>query len=181
MKVALNALVGGLLLGGIIHIAVVLLVPLYADNDAWARVQTFDAGMRFRTLPRSTPAGEAMPSLDPLMAHAVCSFNLANGAVRITATLPDTFWSAAVFDRRGRNVFSLNDASTQDERLDLVLTTPVQMAQIRQNPPETLETAIIFERALEEGFVLLRVLVPDESWDAIVNGALDAVRCESGV
>ncbi|MHA1158892.1 MAG: DUF1254 domain-containing protein [Alphaproteobacteria bacterium] len=177
----LKAMIGGLLLGGVVHIVIVLLVPLYADKDAWARIQAFDAELRFSAVPQAGPGDEALPLLDPRMAHAVCQFDLAAGAIKITAAMPDTFWSIAIFDRRGRNVYSLNDAATDGPTLDLVLTTPVQMAQIRQNPPELLETAIIFERAMGLGFAVLRVLVQDDSLADTVREALARARCEQGL
>jgi uncharacterized membrane protein len=156
-------LIGGLLLGGIIHIAIVFMVPYHADQDAWTQIDRFGADDQFHLLPQSQPGAEPLKSLDPWMLHAVCRFSLANGPLRITAALPDSFWSVALFDRRGRNMYSLNDRSAERTRLDLAVITPVQMAQIRQDPPPTLETAIVVELPLEEGFALLRVFVADET------------------
>ena len=178
MKTILGAVIGGLLLGGIIHIAIVFLVPFYASNDAWARIQAFNAELRFHVLPQSAPDAEVLTSLDPRMMHAVCRFDLESGPVRITVAFPRTFWSIAVFDRRGRNVYSLNDGSADRSDLDLALITPVQMALLRQDPPESLETAIIVERAMEQGFVLLRAFVADQSAAGGIRAALARAACE---
>ena len=178
MKTLLGATIGGLLLGGIIHIAIVFLVPLYASNDAWARIQAFNADLRFNVLPQAAPDSEVLSSLDPRMMHAVCQFDLGPGPVRIRAAFPHTFWSIAVFDRRGRNIYSLNDGSADDAALDLVLITPVQMALVRQDPPQSLETAIIVERAMSVGFVLLRTFINDDSAADGIASALAAATCE---
>jgi uncharacterized membrane protein len=177
MKRTILFLVGGLMLGGIIHIVVVFMVPYYADRDAWAQMDRLGADDRFHALPLPQPGAEPLRSLDPWMLHAVCRFSLADGPVRITAALPDDFWSIAVFDRRGRNVYSLNDRSADRTRLDLAVITPVQMAQLRQDPPETLETAIVIEVPLEEGFALLRVFVADESKLPEAARALQSADC----
>ena len=177
MKRTLLFLVGGLLLGGIIHIAIVFLVPLYAPNDAWAQVTRFGRDGEFHTLPIPEAGSEPIASLDPRMLHAVCRFTLDDGPVRISAAFPDEFWSVAVFDRRGRNVYSLNDRAVQRSRLDLAILTPVQMAQLRQNPPASLETAIVLELPLEDGFVLLRAFVPDGSLLPSVEQALQDADC----
>jgi uncharacterized membrane protein len=60
-------------------------------------------------------------------------------------------------------MFSLNDRSAERTRLDLAVITPVQMAQLRQNPPESMETAIVVELPIEEGFAMLRLFVADET------------------
>jgi uncharacterized membrane protein len=166
-------LIGGLLLGGIIHIAVVFMVPYYADRDAWAQMRQFGPDDRFHVLPLPQAGSEPLRSLDPWMLHAVCRFSLASGPVRITAALPDDFWSIAIFDRRGRNMYSLNDRSAERTRLDLAVITPVQMAQLRQDPPPSLEQAIVIELPIDEGFALLRVFVAD---DTKFQAAARAVR-----
>ncbi len=178
MKTVLGGLIGGLLLGGIIHIAIVFLVPLYATNDAWSRIQDFNAHLKFHVLPQSAPDSEVLTLLDPRLMHAVCRFDLESGPVRINVTFPRTFWSAAVFDRRGRNVYNLNDGSAGGSALDLALITPIQMALLRQNPPASLETAIIVERAMKEGFVLLRAFVGDDSAADGISAALSRASCQ---
>jgi uncharacterized membrane protein len=168
---------GGLLLGGIIHIAVVFMVPYYADGDAWAQLDRFSADDRFQVLSMSEPGAEPLSSLDPRMLHAVCRFSLGASPIRITATLPDHYWSVAIFDRRGRNVYSLNDRSADRTKLDLAVITPVQMAQLRQEPPEVLDTAIVVEIPISEGFALLRVFVPDDTELGEATTALRTAAC----
>jgi uncharacterized membrane protein len=102
---------GGVLLAGIIHIVVIFLVPYFATRDAWSEVGRFGRDGKFHVLPLAEPGSEALPAMDPRILHAVCRFSLGEGPVRIRASLPDDFWSVALFDRRGRNLYSLNDRS----------------------------------------------------------------------
>jgi uncharacterized membrane protein len=168
---------GGLIVGGMIHVAIVFLIPGLAGKDAWAQMARFGPDGQFHTIPMPTAGAEAIPDLDPRMMQAVCRFTLANGPVRINADLPDEFWSVAVFDRRGRNVYSLNDRAAERARLDLAILTPVQMAQMRQNPPASLESAIVLEQPLDVGFVLIRAFVPDDSMLPTVTQALAGASC----
>jgi len=170
-------IVGGILLGGIIHVAIVFMVPLYASHDAWAEMRQFGPDGRFHLLPTPQPGSKALSSLDPLMLQAVCVFSLADGPVRIRANLPDEFWSVAVFDRGGRNVYSLNDRAAEHEQLDLAILTSLQMAQMRQNPPASLESAIVVELPIDAGFVLLRSFVPDDSMTPQATVALRSADC----
>jgi uncharacterized membrane protein len=111
------------------------------------------------------------------MIYSVCRFSLADGPVRIRAALPDDFWSVAIFDRRGRNLYSLNDRSADTSQLDLAVITPVQMAQLRQDPPPSLETAVVVELPIETGFALFRVFVADESLFGRASRALASADC----
>jgi uncharacterized membrane protein len=169
--------IGGLLLGGIIHIAIVFLVPYYAPNDAWAQVRGLGRDRQFHTLPAAEAGAEPIASLDPRMLHAICRFDLASGPLRVRAEFSDEFWSVAVFDRRGRNVYSLNDRAVERSRLDMAILTPVQMAQLRQDPPASLETAIVLELPIDSGFVLLRAFVPNGSLLPSVSSALQGADC----
>jgi uncharacterized membrane protein len=177
MKRTMLFAIGGLLLGGIIHIVVVFLVPLYAQHDAWTQMKRFGRDGQFHSLPLSVAGVEPLPGLDPRMLHAVCRFSLAEGPVRIRASLPADFWSVGIFDRRGRNIYSLNDRSAATPVLDLAVITPVQMAQLRQDPPASLETAIVIEVPIDVGFVLLRVFVADESLLENASAALRTADC----
>lgn len=177
MRRTLLFALGGLLIGGIVHVAIVFLVPFYAGKDAWAQIARFGADGQFHTLAMAESGNEPIVGLDPKMMVAVCRFSLANGPLRVRADLPDEFWSAAVFDRRGRNVYSLNDRAAEKSHLDLAIMTPVQLAQLRQNPPPALETAIVLELPIQTGFVLLRAFVPDESMLPGTTASLHGADC----
>ncbi|MEO8667566.1 MAG: DUF1254 domain-containing protein [Bauldia sp.] len=181
MRRTLLFALGGLLLAGIIHIAVVFMVPLFADRDAWAQMRQFGRDGRFHPLPVPEPGAEPLLSLDPRMIYSVCRFSLGQGPVRIRASLPNDFWSVAIFDRRGRNVYSLNDRSAERSRLDLAVVTPVQIAQLRQDPPPSLETAIVIELPIDVGFALLRVFVADDSLMASAVGSLATADCSGSL
>lgn len=168
---------GGLMLAGIIHIVTVLMVPYFATNDAWAEMRRFGRAETFHVLPLAEAGAEPLAGLDPRMLQAVCRFTLENGPVRITASLPADFWSIAIFDRRGRNAYSINDRAADGEELDLVVITPVQMAQLRQDPPEALENAIVIELPIGEGLALLRVFVADETLLPHARAALETADC----
>ncbi len=181
MRRTLLFAVAGLLLGGIIHIAVVFMVPYYATRDAWAQMKQFGPDGQFHVLPLPEPGAEPLASLDPHMLQAVCRFSLADGPVRVLATLPNEFWSVAIFDRRGRNVYSLNDRSSDGPRLDLAILTPVQMAQLRQDPPASFDTAVVVELPIDDGFGLLRVFVPDSSLMPAATQALTGADCSASL
>ena len=179
MNRTLLYVIGGLMLAGIIHIATVIMIPYFATADAYSSMRQFGRDGAFHVLPEARAGHEPLVDLDPQMLYGVCRFSLEDGPIQVTADLPDTFWSVAVFDRRGRNAYSLNDRSAGRTEVDLVVITPVQMAQLRRNPPEELETAIVVELPIETGFVLLRVFVPDDTMLPRARDALAAADCSA--
>ena len=67
MKRTIIFIIGGLLLSGIIHIAIVFMVPYYADHDAWAEMHRFGRDGQFHVLPVPEAGAEPLASLDPRM------------------------------------------------------------------------------------------------------------------
>ena len=79
MRRTILFIIGGILLGGIIHIAIVFMVPYYADHDAWAEMHRFGRDGQFHVLPVPEAGAEPLASLDPRMVQAVCRFSLGAG------------------------------------------------------------------------------------------------------
>jgi uncharacterized membrane protein len=178
MTRALVAAFAGLLIGAAMHIAIVLLVPLFAVADAWTKVAALGADGVFRIVPAATAGSAALPG-DPRMFSAICRFDLTDAPIRIRATLPDTFWSVALFDRRARNLYSLNDSSSEQSRLDLLVVTPAQAATLGANPPASLQTAILAELPFDAGMAVIRAFVTDAAAAAEVAAALATADCNA--
>lgn len=181
MKRLLLYVLGGLLLGGIIHIGVILLVPEFATRDAWTSLGRLGPDGAFHLLPPTAAATTGLTDLDPAMAHAACRFTLQEGPIRIRAKMPDEFWSLAVFDRRGSNVYSLNDRTAERSDIDLVIATPLQMAKLRENPLPALDRAIIIELPIARGFLLIRAFVPNPTLAPAAETALRSADCAASL
>ncbi|WP_407047997.1 hypothetical protein [Methyloraptor flagellatus] len=172
-------LLGGLALGGIIHVVTVLGVPHFAERDAWARVAAFGPDGRFNAIPRVAPGVKPLPGIDPAMAHAVCRFSLAKAPVRIKAELPDNYWSIALYDRAGLVVYSLNDRAAEQKPIDVLIATAEQIAQLRENPPEDFENIVIVDWPDRDGFAMLKAFVPTPSLRPEIEAALGTASCQA--
>ena len=64
MKRTILFAIGGILLGGIIHIAVVFMVPYYANRDAWAQMDTFGPDDEFHILPLTEAGARVAGQVD---------------------------------------------------------------------------------------------------------------------
>ena len=78
-------LLGGILLGGIVHLVTVLMLPRMRDaQDAYARLTPIAPVNRVTPIPAPTPENAAMPFMDPAFAMAVCRYDPApNGSAEI--------------------------------------------------------------------------------------------------
>lgn len=169
---------GGLMLGGIIHIIAVILVPDFTADDAWTRVAAFGPDGRFNLMPPVEPGAEPLPMLDPTMAHAVCRFRLEDGPVRLDAEIPETFWSFSLFNRRGETTYSFNDRTSGEGKLAMLVLTRAQLSVLRENPPDDLESLIVIETEDSHVFALLRAFAPDLTDRTGIRTALRAAKCE---
>jgi len=178
MKRMLYTLIVGLVLAGIIHILIILLIPSYAERDAWAKLEKTGEPWNFSivSLPGDTDSSE-LPLVDPSFGVAACRFNLKTAPLIVETNGVVPFWSVAVFDRLGRNIYSFNDRTAIGRRLFMVVVDPVQMASIRKNPPEDIERAVLIESEISEGYVLIRALSDDGSRTPELTSFLEDADC----
>lgn len=178
MRSLLHALILGLLGAGIVHIAVLFLVPEFSERDAWSRLAMTSDLYKMTRLDAEAGGAPVVKSVDPLFYAAACRFDLTDGIVRIKAPGNVPFWSASVYDHSGHNIYSFNDHGANSGVLDTVVLTPAQMIDVRRDLPEDLQGAIFVEAPIDEGIFVVRAFVPDESWKPIVSRFLQQSACE---
>lgn len=173
----LRALLFGLVGAGIIHIAVVLLVPTYSDRNAWSRISAYGGDWQFHPVTAEGQPGTVPLAFDPLFGAAACRFDITDLPAHITGigTLP--YWSISVYNRQGENIYSINDRTAIADQLDLVVATPLQMIELNKSKPVAAEDSVLIEADMDEGFVVIRSFVPDESWKAQVDDFLKSASC----
>ena len=117
-------LLGGLLLGGIVHLATVLLLPRTATQDAYARLA---ADRRRSTawcaLPAPTPDNAVLPFMDPAFAIAVCRYDLADGPLKLRVPVSQAYTSVSFYTRNGVAYYAINDRAAGRRIIELDLMT----------------------------------------------------------
>lgn len=175
----LYALLLGVIGAGIVHIVVLLLIPRFSEQDAWALISEAGPAYTMVSLKQSSAGETVLSDADPMFEVAACRFDLADGPVQITSDGTVPYWSLSVFDRRGTNIYSLNDRSAADGELDVIVATPAQLLELRKAPPEQYADSVIIEADTEEGIAVLRSFMPDPTWRRIVERHLAAAACET--
>jgi len=77
-------ILGGALLGGIVHLASVIILPRTATQDAYARLAPIAPVNSVVALPAPTPEKAVIPFMDPAFASAICLYDLTQGPVKLT-------------------------------------------------------------------------------------------------
>ncbi|WP_269932223.1 DUF1254 domain-containing protein [Aminobacter sp. HY435] len=164
---------------GIAHIVILLLVPNFSERDAWSRLAMVAGPNKVVRLDQDVGGAPVVKSLDPSFYDAACRFDLADGVVRIDNAGKVPYWSASVYDRSGQNIYSFNDRTATDGNLDFVVLTPAQMIELRKELPTEFEKSIFVETPIDEGIVVVRAFVPDDSWRPTISRFLDGINCDT--
>ena len=154
------ALFAMLLIAGIVHIATVFLVPRYAPHDGWSRLAPILGERGWTLLTPDAHGLDPVPGLDPLFVHAACRLDLAAAPASLVLEPPERFWSAALYDRQGQIVFSLNDRTAAARALDMLVVTPSQNARLREAPREDIAETIVVEAPASQLLALVRLYAP---------------------
>ena len=170
-------LLSGIAGAALLHIIIILAIPAYAERDAWTKINALGPTEFFHILPMDKPGG--LTSANPFIRTAVCRFDIAEKPVRITASGLAYYWSLAIFDPGANEVYSMNDRTATDKKLDIAVVTPLQMIGYRKSLPETLTDSVLIEFPGTTGYLVLRTVTPDASWELIVREFLSSAVCQS--
>lgn len=179
MLKVIYAVLVGIVGAGIVHIVVLLLLPYYAERDAWTLISEAGPEYSMVQLNRTAAAATVLSDADPLFEVGACRFDLAQGMVHISGSERMPYWSLSLFDRRGINIYSLNDRTATDGVLDVVIATPAQLLEFRRSAPEEYAESVVVEADASEAIAVVRSFVPDISWRQTVERNLAATTCEA--
>jgi uncharacterized membrane protein len=169
--------VAGLVLGGIIHIVVILTLPAFAATRAWDRIAALDALNKPVVLPEVAQGQPNPLGLDPDLAYAVCRFDLRGGAASISGDLPEDFWSIAVYDRAGTVIYSGTNRDNASQSLNVGFFDPGQTQLLAQQKLDVDDDLDIVEVQEDDVFALVRLAPPESVMRPRYEDALRALTC----
>jgi uncharacterized membrane protein len=166
---------GTFLAAGAIHICAILLVPMLAKSDGWSRLMPFAGDNRFTEIPSSASGGVA--GLDPLFVNGACRIDLSEAPAGITVDARDRFWSVALYDPSGVIIFSLNDRTAVEGKLDMIVVDQEQNAKLKKAPSEEIEQTIVVESSSDDLIALLRLFAPTRTAQEDARRILARAEC----
>lgn len=170
-------LLGGLLLGGIIHIIVILTLPMLAEETTWSRIEAFEAKNHMLILP-AVEAGKPNPlGLDPELVYGLCQVDLSTGPAYLRGMLPDAFWSLALFNEAGAVIYSTTNRDGIGQTVDLGIFNAAQTRLLAQQQLDIEEGLLVVEAPSDRLFLLVRLSPPHEVMRARFAERLSAISC----
>jgi uncharacterized membrane protein len=171
-------LLGGLLLGGIVHLATVLLLPKLATQDAYARVAAIAPVNTVTPLPPPSPEDAVLPFMDPAFAVTVCRFDLSGGPLKFSVPVSPAYTSVSFYTRTDVPFYAINDRAAGRRVIELDLMTQAQRDQLPLNEEITAADRLIVASPTTTGLIVIRALAPEPSLMPVARTALTATRCQ---
>ena len=171
-------LLGGLMLGGVVHLGSVLALPRTATQDAYSRLAPISPLNVVAALPVPTPDNATLPFMDPAFAVAVCRYDLSGGPLKITTPVGQSYTTLSFQPRFGVAYYAINDRAAGRRIIELELMTAEQRSLLPEDEEVTAADRLIVESPTPSGIVVLRALASEPSAMPVARGILAAARCQ---
>ena len=170
-------LLGGALLGGIVHLATVLMLPTLAAQDAYSRLAPISPVNSVAAIPSPTPEKAAMPFMDPAFAVAVCRYDLTNGPLKFSVPVSQAYTSVSFYTRSDIAYYAINDRAAGRRVIELDLMTTQQRNELPDDEEVTAADRLIVESPTATGLILIRALSPEPGLMSMARRALASAQC----
>jgi uncharacterized membrane protein len=170
-------IVGGVLLGGIVHLATVIILPRTATQDAYARLTAVAPVNTVVALPAPTPEKAVMPFMDPAFASAVCRYDLSKGPLKLTVPVSPAYTSVSFYNRNDVAYYAINDRAAGRRVIELDLMTSAQQEQVPEDEEVTAADRLIVESPTPTGLIAIRAMAPEPGLMRAAQAAIAAAKC----
>ncbi|SMQ61030.1 Uncharacterized membrane protein [Devosia lucknowensis] len=170
-------LIGGVLLGGVIHIVTILALPLLAEETTWTRVSAYEAANRIVILPRIEPGQPNPLQLDPELIYGLCQIDLGEGPAYLSGVLPDAFWSVALYNQSGVVSYSTTNRDGIGQTVEVGIFNAAQTRLLAQQQIDIAEGLLVVESTTDDLFALVRLSPPHEAMRPRFEQELSEISC----
>jgi uncharacterized membrane protein len=171
-------LLGGMLLGGVVHLATILLLPRIATQDAYSRLAPLAPVNKVVPLPAPAPDKAAMPFMDPAFAVAVCRYDLGSAPLKFSVPISQAYTSVSFYTRSDVAYYAINDRAAGRRVIELDLMTPDQHNDLPDNEEITAADRLIVESPSTTGLIIIKALAAEPGLLAAAQNTLAAARCQ---
>ena len=171
-------LLGGILLGGVVHLATVLLLPRMANQDAYSRLAPVTPVNKVVPIPAPSPDKAAMPFMDPAFAMAVCRYDLTKAPLKFSVPISQACTSVSFYTRSDIAYYAINDRAAGRRVIELDLMTAEQHSEVPDNEEITAADRLIVESPTNTGLIVIKALAAEPGLLAAAQSSLTAARCQ---
>ena len=170
-------LLGGVLLGGVVHLATVLLLPSMATQDAYSRLAPLAPVNKVVPVPAPSPEKSAMPFMDPAFAMAVCRYDLTAAPLKFSVPISQAYTSVSFYTRSDIAYYAINDRAAGRRVIELDLMTHDQHNELPDNEEITAADRLIVESPTSTGLIVIKALAAEPGLLASAQSLLTSARC----
>jgi len=170
-------LLGGALLGGVVHLFTVIILPRTATQDAYARLERITPVNTVTALPLPTPENAAMPFMDPAFASAVCRYDLSQGPLKIIVPVSLPYTSISFYTRYDVAYYAINDRAAGRRVIELDLMTTQQHNDMPEEEDVTAADRLIVDSPTMTGLIAIRALAPEAGLMPTAQSAIASAQC----
>jgi uncharacterized membrane protein len=174
----LFAIIGGVLLGGVVHLVSVLALPRIATQDAYSRLTPLTKLNAVTALPLASPNTAPMPFMDPAFAIAVCRYDLSTGPIKLAVPVSQAYTSVSFYTRSDVAYYAINDRSAGRRVIELDLMTEAQHAELPEDEDVTAADRLIIDSPTATGLIVLKALAPEPGLMPQAQASLAASSCK---
>lgn len=172
-------ILGGVLLGGVVHIVTVLALPMTATKDAYTRLSALAPIDSVTVLPQPTPKKSVLPYMDPAFATSICRFNLVPGPMALSIAVNQSYTSVSFYTQAGIAFYAINDRAAGRRVIKLNLMTADQKDALPENEDITAADRLIVVSPTESGLILFRALASEPNLITAAEKTVAAAHCLS--
>jgi uncharacterized membrane protein len=170
-------LLGGALLGGIVHLATIIILPRTATQDAYSRLASKAATDTMTPIAAPTPESAPMPFMDPAFASAVCRYDLSQGPLKLSVPVGPAYTSVSFYTHHDVAYYAINDRAAGRRVIELNLMTAEQHNKMPEDEEITAADRLIVESPTLTGLIAIRVLAPEPGQMPMAQSVIAASRC----
>lgn len=173
----LFTIIGGVLLGGVVHLVSVLALPRIATQDAYSRLAAVSKPNAVTPLPPTGPANTLLPFMDPAFAMAVCRYDLSGGPIKLTVPVSQSYTSVSFYTRSDVAYYAINDRSAGRRIIELDLMTEAQHEALPEEEDVTAADRLIIDSPTATGVIVLKALAAEPGLMPQAQASLAAANC----
>jgi uncharacterized membrane protein len=162
---------------GILHILATLATPMLTPTSAYGRVAGDLPQNTMQLLPDIAPDAQPLPFMSSDARYAMCRFDSTDGAVDITAVLPDSGWVLALYSPAGDNFFTSVAGPGRRPEVSLQIVPGQDAARGGVPPSESVDGSALTLHA-NEGLAVIRAPDRGEAYTTRAIAQLKRAKCQ---
>src|SRR5690606_15084229 len=113
----------------------------------------------------------------PDISYAFCRFDISARPIKISAPIPDSYWSVSIYSDTGENLYTVNDAQTGVRQLELVVVDGSASGPDGGAILNVPEGAFRYSSPVRHGLVILRAYIPERSQRKLIESTIASASC----